>query len=728
MTVPVLDLRLIRAQVSLFNALAGQVGGHLAIRSGGLNPTTIERGRPVPLPPIEHDFPEGAIGPAIDFVLRLNREPGRNVHLAVVIAKEEDRPDGPELIPGFAVAIENAQAAAWSQRLPFLPNVVLSTGPARFVALYLLDQPATVAEIAPVARHVAAAASGIVLDALAWPIAGSIYYAASGAAGLVELALPWQITRFSLAEFARREIDVPARVQLNAEWPGQQGADFDGNREPESRLSPIELIELAALLTARYRKLETGSDVEIARKLTVELAARFGEIPYCEGQFWRFEATRWLPFERGALRLLVHGFDGATYPTGTGKPETVQLSKHKIDSILHEAAAIFERPDFFAGAAIGINCASGFIAFAGDGTPALRPHNPDDRCRHALPGRWDKWAAEAAEDPPEGSLLHKLLTGSFAGDADAEAKRQLTAELMGASALGYATRLRQPKAVVFYGPVADNGKSQYLDMIRGMLPPDASSAVTASKFADDRRVIHLVGKHLNACDELSAAQVVQSDRFKQVISGDPISGRDVYRSAIEFRAVAQHIFATNTLPLFTGGIDRGVQRRLQVLEFTRAIPAEDQIEHLGQRIASEEGDLALAFAVAGASRLIRNGRFTEPPSSRRALTLWLYGSEPVVAWMRARLRPWEPSEHLPGHKDRGIKSAEVFADFRSWAKDAGFRESTLPALTGFVQRLTANCNFVRLKHTNIGNRLVGGVIGDIEEQDDEPDLSGAGPG
>lgn len=128
MTVPVLDLRLIRAQVSLFNALAGQVGGHLAIRSGGLNPTTIERGRPVPLPPIEHDFPEGAIGPAIDFVLRLNREPGRNVHLAVVIAKEEDRPDGPELIPGFAVAIENAQAAAWSQRLPFLPNVVLSTG------------------------------------------------------------------------------------------------------------------------------------------------------------------------------------------------------------------------------------------------------------------------------------------------------------------------------------------------------------------------------------------------------------------------------------------------------------------------------------------------------------------------------------------------------------------------------------------------------------------------
>lgn len=51
-----------------------------------------------------------------------------------------------------------------------------------------------------------------------------------------------------------------------------------------------------------------------------------------------------------------------------------------------------------------------------------------------------------------------------------------------------------------------------------------------------------------------------------------------------FRPVAQHVYATNTLPTFAGGMDRGVQRRLQVLVFNRVIPEEERIEHIGLRV------------------------------------------------------------------------------------------------------------------------------------------------
>jgi hypothetical protein len=57
-------------------------------------------------------------------------------------------------------------------------------------------------------------------------------------------------------------------------------------------------------------------------------------------------------------------------------------------------------PDFFAVAAPGINVLNGFIRFEPDGTPRLVPHSPDQRQRHTLPARWDKWLDEAAEDPP----------------------------------------------------------------------------------------------------------------------------------------------------------------------------------------------------------------------------------------------------------------------------------------------------------------------------------------
>ena len=47
------------------------------------------------------------------------------------------------------------------------------------------------------------------------------------------------------------------------------------------------------------------------------------------------------------------------------------------------------------------------------------------------------------------------------------------------------------------------------------------------------------------------------------------------------------------------------------------------------------------------------------------------------------------------------------AAFMRWAKHEGFRENTLPAVSGFVQRLRANRPAIGLKHTNHGNFLTG---------------------
>src|SRR5439155_11136313 len=141
---------------------------------------------------------------------------------------------------------------------------------------------------------------------------------------------------------------------------------------------------------------------------------------------------------------------------------------------------------------------------------------------------------------------------------------------------------------------------QILDLARGLLPPSAVCSVPASRMGDERHIIGLVGRLLNATDELSAAAIA-SDTFKSVVTGEPIEGRDVYKSRVEFRSTAQNLFATNKLPPFQGGMDRGVQRRLLVIPFNRTMPMEDRIENIGRRIDEEEGDLLLAWAVDGAS-------------------------------------------------------------------------------------------------------------------------------
>lgn len=65
------------------------------------------------------------------------------------------------------------------------------------------------------------------------------------------------------------------------------------------------------------------------------------------------------------------------------------------------------------------------------------------------------------EDAPH-ALLDTFFERSFLDDPEAQAKRTLLAELMGVTALGWGTRLTDPKAVILYGPMAWNGKSQML--------------------------------------------------------------------------------------------------------------------------------------------------------------------------------------------------------------------------------------------------------------------------
>ena len=453
--------------------------------------------------------------------------------------------------------------------------------------------------------------------------------------------------------------------------------------------------------------LQLGSDVEIARCVAQLLCQKHGEVVFSEGQFWYYAGSHWCQIDDHDLRLAVHRYDGVPI---SGSSSRVKLGKARVDSVLSEMKAILARPNFFAEAPVGINCASGFIAFAQNGEPTLRPHDPEHRRRHVLKGDWNGNGTLDLEEiflgfESLGLLLPRLLRGVFLDDPDAQQKRLLLAEIAGAAALGYGSRLRQPKAVILEGKTAENGKSQVLDLFRGLLPPQAVASIPAAKMGDQHFVVGLIGKHLNASDELSGAEAIAGDVFKAVVTGEPVTGRDLYRPPITFRSVAQNVFATNALPSFKGGLDKGVQRRLLVVTFNRTIPEDERVENIGLRIADEEADWLLTWAVAGASRLIRQRAFTIPPSSKAALRDWLLGADPVLAWLNSRVEEVDPK--VPDADKARIKSKDAYADFVNWAGYEGFHENTLPAISGFVQRLRANRPSIGVKHTSHSNFLTG---------------------
>src|SRR5512144_2383185 len=110
-----------------------------------------------------------------------------------------------------------------------------------------------------------------------------------------------------------------------------------------STCSPASILPGAK--RSEHKILAIGSDVEIAGRVAEDLHRAYGDVIHAEGLFWHFQNTHWVAIPEHHLRLVVHGFDGAMFRTRGGEPSRVRLGKSRVDSVLHELAAMVAVPD-----------------------------------------------------------------------------------------------------------------------------------------------------------------------------------------------------------------------------------------------------------------------------------------------------------------------------------------------------------------------------------------------
>ena len=487
---------------------------------------------------------------------------------------------------------------------------------------------------------------------------------------------------------------VPTETSKDPGFPATRPGDAAASAGPVARRELPPGVDGIDNLPIVFPSPAFDSEVYLAREFVSHLTeACGGRVVKSEGKFWAWGPTCWREISDEKLRLAVHKFDAV----GAGdKNKPIKLGKRMIDGILNEAGTRAQATDFFAEPKIGINARNGFITIGKDGKIDVRPHEPDDRFRFTVD---TEFHLHTDMYPPEGTMLHKLVNDAFLGDPDAADKQKLVAEILGAAILGMATRVKQPKAFVFLGETANNSKSTMAGLISVLLPAGAVSAISPASFADERRIVNLAGKAANVADELSAGAIA-GEVFKAAITGDPIEARDVFKSSVQFRPQALHCYTTNVLPRFNGGIDRGLRRRLVVLQFNRSIPENEVIEDIGERIRKNELDLLLGFAIAGAQRLMKQGSYTIPGSSKTALQEWLL-LDPVNEWFEVRITQAE-QEPATGW----MRTGKAYEDFKTWAIDNGYDQRFLPPVNTFSQRLKTMPN-VQLRRRSEGMVLQG---------------------
>ena len=394
--------------------------------------------------------------------------------------------------------------------------------------------------------------------------------------------------------------------------PNYQNKDF--NKQKWNTFNPEKIDKRYIFKLANQNGWQGGGFFEIESNTHTSVAKYLkkqfeldGPIPvYDEGELWSYNGFCWEIIPDSELRKLVHELDQKKTKSG----KLIQVSKQFIDGCLHELTSMCSQPRFFEEQPLGVNCKNGFLEIFYKKKPKLLKHDPNHKQRFVIDARWKD------EDFIFSGYLKKLINGCFSG-LDEIVKGQLIRviqQILGVSITGIATKLSTPICFVLYGPTATNGKSQILELIRSLLPKDACSSIPPADLGKEQYLIELVGKMANLSDELSGANAIRSDKLKAVVTGDTVSGKRVYKPVCSFKPNAIHIFATNVLPNFKGGVDEGINRRVKVIPFDRTIPVDERVPRIAEKIVLKEKNQLFNFAIKGAIDVIENEGFLIPDS------------------------------------------------------------------------------------------------------------------
>ena len=411
----------------------------------------------------------------------------------------------------------------------------------------------------------------------------------------------------------------------------------------------------------------TGSQIEVAKETIPLLKEQFENVIFDEGRFWGYNKIAWQEIIPIEIRRTIHKFDGAKV-----KKAKLKLSKPFIDGVINELSVMLDSNRFFENAAKGVNMLNGFIKISVDGTVELVQHHADLRQRFCI-----QYSYEPKLTAAHSGLLDTLFTGCFG--AESEEYGSLILQMYGASICGVGTQLKEPKAFILYGQSAANGKSTIQEVLRRILPHDVICSISPGDMDKEQYLAKLIGASANLSDELSSAAAISSDKFKAVITGDPVTAKIIYKEPMEFKPRAMHILSTTVLPSFKGGIDAGIERRLLVIPFNRSIPVEERISDFETKLMREQGAILISEAIREAAMVLKNGHYSTPASCQEATTQWMKEADTLGSW----LEDGGLKTAVPRHEAKLFN--EVYIHFRKDMDEMGIKY--IPGLLKFNSKV-----------------------------------------
>ena len=191
------------------------------------------------------------------------------------------------------------------------------------------------------------------------------------------------------------------------------------------------------------------------------------------------------------------------------------------------------------------------------------------------------------------------------------------------------------KAFILIGDKA-NGKSTFLDCLVNMVGEDNTSALDLSELKDRFRSSEMVGKLLNAGDDINDNFISDASTFKKVVSGERTTYEKKGVDAFKFSNYCKFIFSANSIPRMkdkTGA----VLDRLIIIPFNASFSKKDPNydPHIKSKLSTEEAmEYLIQVALDGLKRVLVANGFSVSSKVQEELEKYHEKNDPVIGFIK----------------------------------------------------------------------------------------------
>lgn len=223
----------------------------------------------------------------------------------------------------------------------------------------------------------------------------------------------------------------------------------------------------------------------------------------------------------------------------------------------------------------------------------------------------------------------------------------------------------------FYGSGA-NGKSTFINVLSDLLGSYATQAQPETFMArkgDGARndIARLAGKRLVVSNEIAEGSHLDENLLKQLVGGDIVTARFLYREHFEFRPRFKLLIAGNHKPVVKGR-DDGIWRRIHLVPFEQTIPEPERDKNLGAKLRAELPGI-LNWAIEGCLEWQRSG--LQPTAIVTQATKAYRGSMDLVGdWL---------DEKCELDVSFQSDSPALYASYKFWCDRSGIKPASRPS-------------------------------------------------